>query len=427
MPATKNVVLGTVDVPSGTLLILDPGLGDWYRHDEDPRRTGEKEKHDYRIVGPDAAAAAAEWGIPGEDIVFDRPETFGVRWGEFCQEHGLHAEIETLPRQMTHAERVAAIANGPGVGVAYYDLILVPVISGLPTDRPLQVTGRVFEDGEFAGRFRSVAIEVSDAAIVRKHALRGPYVDKGMFMCVDSSAIAEFKARQSRDGRADFVFWGPDADALATRFGARIVPGALGRDGDGFGWKDVPVEDIGDLANPVQEYVQENELSVGLDYRPHCRLEELTHHIRTSVERTGTIALEGARTTGFDNRWGDGIFDVVVDYDAADNIVQIRMDVGNKARQKFHRAVLFHRAMIIVTKLATDAVPMLAYRSEPAFPQDSGWLLATGAEAPDDRTAFEPWTIGLALKRWPELAQILETKGPCGFAREGGSWVEIDP
>lgn len=56
---TESVRLGEIDTPSGTLILLDPGLGRFWRHDGDPRSPNSKDPEcvDMVIVGPDAEAA----------------------------------------------------------------------------------------------------------------------------------------------------------------------------------------------------------------------------------------------------------------------------------------------------------------------------------------------------------------------------------
>jgi hypothetical protein len=64
----KPIVLGEVEVPSGVLLILDPGLGRFWRHDGDPRspRASDPPADDLQIVGPDALAASRAFDPPAD-------------------------------------------------------------------------------------------------------------------------------------------------------------------------------------------------------------------------------------------------------------------------------------------------------------------------------------------------------------------------
>src|SRR5206468_3692122 len=108
----STVVLGEVELPSGIMVILDPGLG--------------------RFWSLDARAAVAA-------------------------------------RRISHFERAhSALVAGDGLGVVQYNGMWGVVVGRLPTGRRLPVIGYEMDDDEFAGRFRTIDI-IADATATVAH------------------------------------------------------------------------------------------------------------------------------------------------------------------------------------------------------------------------------------------------------------------
>lgn len=337
------VSLGTVECPSGELLILDPGLGRFWRHDGDPRspRRSDPEDVDLAIEGRDAAAAAPP-------IVFDPRFVFDVARGSLesfrsrvearIARDGLDARLRLLEARITHLERarLALKAREPGLGAVSFNHNLGVVVSGLPT-RALPVVGVPMPEGDFGKRWRSIDVVIdADATVARTQRLGdlwGVTVEHGQLLFVGLEPMGAFRMWQPEDGLADYITWGQDAEQVSQPLGALDL-------GDGrWGWLDVPMARVGEIATPLQARVMAEKLRVGIDYRPHCNLERLNSQIRSSALRAGTLTLDGCAATGCDNRWGDGVFEVAKDFDAAGNVVRVRVELGTEVTQALLREV----------------------------------------------------------------------------------------
>ncbi|MCP3166760.1 hypothetical protein [Myxococcus qinghaiensis] len=93
LSASSAVELGEVDLPEGILVIVHPGLGRCWRHDEAPTSPREKdpEQWNLRLVGRDAEAAGKAY-----DREFDSRFLAGFRTGvrryrvaDLCRVKGL--------------------------------------------------------------------------------------------------------------------------------------------------------------------------------------------------------------------------------------------------------------------------------------------------------------------------------------------------
>src|SRR5262245_23799538 len=152
------VLLGEVEVPSGILLVLDPGLGRFWRHDGEPRspRAADPTYEDLAIVGPDAVAAGKAY-----DRQFDPRYLYDVgdvaattkHFAKFVKDRKLRAHLEQLPRRIPHLERARlAVEVGGGAGVVQYNHLWAVAVGGLPAGRTLRVEATPMPEGEFAGR-----------------------------------------------------------------------------------------------------------------------------------------------------------------------------------------------------------------------------------------------------------------------------------
>ena len=328
------VLLGEVDVPSGILLVLDPGLGRFWRHDGDPRspRQADSTHSDLAIVGPDAVAAGKAY-----DRQFDPRYLFDVfdvaatekHFAEFVKGRRLKARLEGLERRIPHLERARlAVEAGGGAGVVHYNNLWAVAVGDLPARRTLRIEATPMPQGEFAGRWRSIDV-VIDAEGVAAQSLpvQGVMVEHGQLVCADLEAFGQFRMWEPLDGLADFVFWGQDAPAIAEKFQAPRL------DDRHFGWLNVSNAEMHRFAQPVQAWIESQKLHAGVDYRPHCNLEKLNAQIRDKEPESGQLELGGVRVCGFSNRWGDGIFTVIRDFDSRRRLIRVRIDVGNEETQ----------------------------------------------------------------------------------------------
>ncbi|RYZ44262.1 MAG: DUF2185 domain-containing protein [Myxococcaceae bacterium] len=423
------VVLGEVDLPEGQLLILDPGLGRFWRHDAEPASPRKKDPaaHDLRIVGPDAEAAGRAYDREFDPRhLFDRtdPQDAVKHFGRFAKEQGFDARAEVLSSRVPHAERARlAVEHGKGLGVVKYNGLWAVVADGLPRDRGLQVIGVPMPRGEFAGRWRSIDVVVDGKAeAVRSEQVSGVMVDHGQLLFAGLGPMGRFRMWESLDGLADYVFFGKDAPALAKELGASDLGKGV------FGWKDLPVAQVGEKATPLQERIGKDSLAVGVDYRPHCNLERLNAQLRESEEDAGSLVLDGARAVGCGNRWGDGIFPVSRHFDAKGRTVRLRVELGTEERQQLLRRIqLRQRAAIVTRAILDDGEPIrFAERMKPHSAQDSGWAFSSGVE--DDtymKKASNLVVVSLRslLARCKELDAILDAPVGSVFRREGEGFV----
>jgi hypothetical protein len=422
------VFLGEVEVPSGILLVLDPGLGRFWRHDGEPRspRKADPQNHDLAIVGPDAVAAGKAY-----DRQFDPRYLFDVldvaatekHFAKFVQDAKLDARLERLDRRIPHVERARlAVEAGGGAGVVHYNSLWAVVVGGLPVGRALRIEATPMPEGEFGGRWRSIDVVIDpDAAVARSVPVQGVMVDHGQLICADLEAFGSFRMWEPLDGLADFVFWGKDAPAIAEKFQAPRL------DDRHFGWVNIPDDQIHTYAQSVQDWIASQKLQAGVDYRPHCNLEKLNAQIRDTELESGQLDLAGARACGFSNRWGDGIFTVIRDLDAENRLVRVRLDVGNEENQSRLRHVLILSSGAIVTRKILDGEPIrFAERLEPNNPQDSGWAFTSGTETQkymDNAKNMAIVRLSAMVERDPELKKIIDAPVGSVFRRTKSGFV----
>ena len=125
-----RVDLGEVTVPSGTLIVTDMGyLGTWSGSNPpahvpeqitDPvLRESIAAAQDFRVVGPDAEAAARALNLQSLTFVYDIPRhgvpSVSARFESAIKEHGLDARLEPEASRVPHRERArrAAAPEGP--------------------------------------------------------------------------------------------------------------------------------------------------------------------------------------------------------------------------------------------------------------------------------------------------------------------------
>lgn len=380
------VLLGHVDLPEGILVILDPGLGRFWRGDGDPK-------------SPRANA-------PPED--------------------------ESLAR-IPHTERARqAIASSPHAGTVLYGGFTAVAIGELPSRG--RVVAQPMPDGEFASRWRSIDVLFDEprAEPPRKRSARrakpfvatiqGVAVEHGQLLFAGLGPLGHFRMWESLDGLADYVIAGRDAEAVAVRFGAPAL-------GDGtFGFRDLPLADVGMKAKPIQAMIAEEELAAYVDYRPHCNLERLNAQIR---ERgTGVVDLDGSAVVGCNNRWGDGVFDVTLERAPDGQPLGISVALGTPERQVlFTRMIVMRRKAIATRKVIEGARIVFADRMRPSNDDDSGWFFSAGTETDAFmKTAGNLVAVAIEsfLRDHPELDPIITAPVGARFRRKGKRFVTDD-
>src|SRR6478672_11427758 len=118
----ERIKLGDVELPSGELMILDPGLGRFWRHDGEPGspRAADPATVDVRFVGRDAVQAGRTFDRSFHpEFYYDvaAVEKVSELFATHCRERGLSAQLQVLDRKVPHLERARrALEYGGGLG-----------------------------------------------------------------------------------------------------------------------------------------------------------------------------------------------------------------------------------------------------------------------------------------------------------------------
>jgi len=408
----KTVPLGTIDLPDGVLVILDPGLARFWRHDDDPTspRAGDPPTFDLEIVGRDAETAGRKYDrSPDPLYLFDveHPVVAKARFETFAREGGYRASARVLDERIPHTERARrARLEGYGLGVVMYNGLWAVAVGGFEPGASLLVRGVPMPSGDFEARFESIELVTrDDVEPVRSERVSGVMVEHGQLLFAGLGPLGAFKARQPADGLADYVFWGSDAETLAWETGASALEDGL------FGWRDIPMNEVGEKAGPLQRRVEAEDLQVTVDFRPHCNLERMNAAMRASKEDTAELEIGGARIVGCGNRWGDGIFEVSRHVDDSGLACLVRIELATPERLDLVRRVIMRRKAAIVTSPIIEGGEPVRFgeRYETNRKGDSGWCFSSGAETPEDMEVenlhLVPISYLLALH--PELEQWL--------------------
>jgi hypothetical protein len=80
-----------------------------------------------------------------------------------------------------------------------------------------------------------------------------------------------------------------------------------------------------------------NGWKVAVDFRPHSHHWQLMRQVRAATSESGTVELGAAKLCGFMASWGDGIFDILAERDAAGRLARLTIDCGNAERVRRQR------------------------------------------------------------------------------------------
>jgi hypothetical protein len=311
-------VLGHVTVPSGVLVIGDMGyLGDWSGEDPPAPPPGVADVRDCRVVGADAAAAAARFNRQSLTYLYDIPDVADLRALFDESIGGLDAELVEEDRRIPHRER-AARAAAAGAGDFIINGVWFTVVA-LSADRALMVVGERDPDNADAWRWVEVVVSEAPRAVTRKVGLVG--VDWARLIVADADALSAWEHEDALDGLADVAFWGRDEDQAAKRF----KPDRL-REGV-YGWPDLPLERAVALATEIDAWRRKKRRGLAVDFRPHSHHYYVMEQVRSSDTASGVITVGGADVLGF-GTWGDGIWEVEVDSDPEGQVVAVRVVFG---------------------------------------------------------------------------------------------------
>jgi hypothetical protein len=195
------------------------------------------------------------------------------------------------------------------------------VTADVPRDRALPVVGRRVGSGRYGDCWAFVAARIGDGDIAHARKLGDAAVDFARLAFIDRAALDAWKHDDSLDGRADVVFWGRDAAALAK---AMAAPAHR----EGHGWIDLPVDEAEAKADAAARLKAAHRWMLAIDYRPHSHHFHALAAARASPSGAGTIDVGGARACLFFTSWGDGVFPVFLDLDDEDRPLQLRVQLA---------------------------------------------------------------------------------------------------
>ncbi len=427
--------LGQVSCPSGILLILDGGLAWMWSHDRQPLLPDWSEisstansSVDVALRGPDALVAGLTFDRSNHPLfLYDQPRDglgqIEDAFSSLLRERGLAARLEPLPERVPHRKRVElSLEHGRGRGVVDFHGMWAAAIGDLPRDRAFPVLAQRMS-GPDEDRWRRIWIDVRQGEIASSCTIGHVLVDEARLMAVDTDALGAWDDHEPLDGRADFVFWGRDAAAVANELDAPEVPG----EPDQFGWLNLPLDDALERGQGV-EAARGADRKFATDFRPHTHHWQVMRDVRSSPTESGVLELAGAQLCMFMTSWGDGGFPVEADLDASGQVVRIRIEVGCDVIVERQREMEefwfgdFAKLAIVSARVASDGMPVrFLYRQSPDHANDSGWRIFAGDETDDyasqpDNSKILP--LREVMERDAALKQVLRTAAPCAFERE---------
>jgi hypothetical protein len=196
------------------------------------------------------------------------------------------------------------------------------VTCDVPTDRALPVVGTKVGGGRFADCWKHVAITLGDGEVARSKKLGDAAVDFARLVCMDHGALDAWQHDESLDGKADVVFWGRDGSALAHAMAARRVD-------EGFGWVGLPLAEAEAKHSTALRKKSENKWLLATDFRPHSHHYYALAAARQSRDGAGMFELANTRMLLFFTSWGDGVYPIYLDVDAADRPIQVRIQLAS--------------------------------------------------------------------------------------------------
>jgi hypothetical protein len=430
--------LGCVSCPTGVLLILDGGLAWMWSHTRPPllpdcpEVIGATENdRDLIVRGPDAHAAGRAFDRSNNPLYIydqsaDRVDALSRAFDDMVTSLKLNAVLRVLPERIPHRRRVDLVlmANN-GTGAVEFHGMWAVAVSGVPHDRPLPITGERMPAGQDEGHWRRVSIELRAGETASTSSIGYVLVDEARLMAIDADGLGAWDDMHSQDGKADVVFWGRDAAAVAAETGASPVRN--GRSEGSFGWEDLPFDDARARAKRVQA-LQTEERKFAFDFRPHTHHWQVMREVRASPTESGVLDLAGTQLCMFMTSWGDGAYPVEADLNADGQVLRVRIELGCDEIVERQRAVEerwfgeFAKRAIVSARVTRDGEPVrYLYRETPDHVEDSGWRVFAGDET--DEYANTPANAAALplrdlLARDRDLEAILRTPAPCAFERK---------
>lgn len=220
----------------------------------------------------------------------------------------------------------------PSGSVAIFDIGLLgflpreamePAIirADVPSDRPLDIVGYRVGKGRYADCWDRVVVKLTDGEVTHWVKLGEAGVDFARLICMDYRALDDWKHEDSLDGKADVVFTGRDEKFAAKSTGAKPT-------GEGYGWSNLSLEAADAKQLDIDKRKAAAKWAISIEFRPHSHHYYAVAEARKSKLGAGTIDVGGAQVCLFFTSWGDGVFPVFVDLDAAEQPVQVRIQLA---------------------------------------------------------------------------------------------------
>lgn len=196
-------------------------------------------------------------------------------------------------------------------------------IHGIPVNRALPILGVRVVGGEWDGTWDHLRVVVDGNSRVESLAPAGDViVDYARIMFADASIDEHWQHSTPIDGRADFIFWGRDAQALASLLSAPQVDDAS------FGWLDLPTDEAVALGIRAQNAMESSGLRLATDFRPHSHHYLALSTARIASSQAASIDVGPLRVCLVLTRCGDGVFPVLRELDALGRLVGVRVQLA---------------------------------------------------------------------------------------------------
>ncbi|CAN5864278.1 hypothetical protein BH11MYX2_BH11MYX2_26600 [soil metagenome] len=254
--------------------------------------------------------------------------------------HTASLEVEQLGSITVPSGKLAIFDIGL-VGFMPRDTLEPTIVKcDVPSDRPLAISGTRVGRGRFAECWDYVsidlrtgsaaaarpasaglAIDLAPGDVYNTKKLGEAAVDFARLVCMDHAALDTWKHDDSLDGLADVVFWGRDEALLAKTLRANRMQ-------DGYGWKDIPIEDAEIKVFECEIQKAENNWLLAIDFRPHSHHFQVLAAARANPLGAGTLELAGTQMMLMFTSWGDGVFPIYLDLDAQDKPVRVRIQLA---------------------------------------------------------------------------------------------------
>jgi hypothetical protein len=331
--------LGSVSSRSGILLVIDTGYLNLWSHNGKPvmpsgvldsEEATERANSfvDVEIVGPDAEKAGRLLDMSWHPLyVYDQPPVhrkLQTKFDEVIRAHQLQARLKVIPERISHRRRVdLALEYGKGAGEIQFHGICATTIGCVPRLQAMPVLAE--RSASDSSRWKQVFVKCRPhTSVARSEMVGNVAVDYARLLITDIEVLGSWKHEQSLDGRADYVFWGLDAETVARALDAPTIGAGE------FGWLDLPLEEAEQHGLAVQQYRESHSLKLAGDFRPHSHQWQVMTPTRVSATESATVEIDGVSICNFMTTWGDGLFAVHRELSQSGELVQIRIELEGR-------------------------------------------------------------------------------------------------